>query len=84
MKTNVFLAIGIRIIILFLVAIFSTYIPIYLNNTIPSFLGDINGECGVRHCWFNIMMILLFLLSLVNVIVGTIKTIRKNYDVSKW
>lgn len=85
MKINVFIGIGIRIIILFMVAILATYVPVYLNRLAPDFLGDApNGDYGVRHYWFTIMMILLFLLSLVNFIISTVKIILRNYDTSNW
>ena len=84
MKTNVFLGIGLRIIALFTIAMLGTFLPETLNRNHPHFFNDHDGYFGARHIWFNIMMTLLFILSAINVIVGIIKVIQKNYDTAKW
>lgn len=98
MKTKVFFAIAIRIVMLFSVAIAFSFIP----ENIRGLLGDtphicpqdkIYHSCGTidpqwdwggRHHWFYWMGVLLFLLSLANVVIGIINVVRKNYDTSKW
>ena len=94
MKTNVFLGIGLRIVILFTVGMFMTYLPEHLTE----FFGDTIHKCetstcwktdgeaiwGSRHYWYNTMMILLFLLALLNVIFSIKNLVNKNYDTTKW
>lgn len=96
MKTNVFLGISIRIIALFSIAILATFIPEHLRD----FFGDIPHVCshefcyhsgpddgwdwGTRHYWFFWMCIVLFLLSLVNLIVSTVNIIKRNYETKNW
>ena len=84
MKTKVFLGIGIRIIIVFSVGMFWTYIPEYLFDFFGDKIVVIDGvedvEWGVRHCWYNIMMILLFLLSLINAVIQCVKLVERNYN----
>ena len=88
MKTTVFLGIGLRIIILFTIGMFMTYLP----ENLTEFFGDKmvtntwgkSLEWGVRHYWYAIMMGLLFTLSLVNVVLSVIQLVNKNYDTSKW
>ena len=90
MKTNVFLHIAIRIIILFTIGMFMTFVPELLRD----FFGDTPHVCtrkfcneqfdidwnwGKRHYWYNTMMMLLFMLGLVNVVVSIIKILNKNY-----
>ena len=83
MKTNVFLGIGLRIVILFTIGMFMTYVPEHLTG----FFGDkmvTNSygkylEWGNRHYWYAVMMFLLFVLALVNVILSVIGLINKNY-----
>lgn len=84
MKTNVFLGIGLRIVILFTVGMFMTYLPEHLTE----FFGDTINErgrldWGARHYWYNIMMVLLFILALVNVVFSIIGLVKKNYDTTK-
>jgi hypothetical protein len=88
MKTNVFLGIAWRIVLLFLVAMMSTFIAPMMRD----FLGDTycpTRNCGqtdeewvwgARHYWLQAMCVVLFLLSLVNVIVATVRIINKNYN----
>jgi hypothetical protein len=88
MKTNVFLGIGLRIIILFTVGMFMTYLP----NELTEFFGDEIvhtsygqiEEWGARHYWYNTMMFLLFILSLINVIISIVKLVNKNYNTDNW
>jgi len=88
MKTNVFLGIGLRIVILFTVGMFMTYLPEHLteffgDKMVTKSYGDVL-EWGARHYWYNTMIILLFLLALVNVIFSIINLVNKNYDTTKW
>lgn len=94
MKTNVFLGIGLRIIILFTVTMFMTYIPEHLTG----FFGDYMSEpevrswgttkselvWGARHYWYNVMIIILFILALLNVVLSIRQLLNKNYDTTKW
>lgn len=93
MKTNVFLGIAIRIIILCLVGMAWTYVPEHLAD----FFGDqpctykfgcgfdrSDIEWGARHYWYWWMMFLLFLLSLINAVLQIIKLVNTNYDTKKW
>ena len=100
MKTNVYLGIAFRIILLFTVASLATYLPEQLRD----YFGDVpfksyvegtrgvyeyrvtgDGEIdenwvwGARHYWYFWMMILLFILSVLNVIIGIGKLINKHY-----
>ena len=90
MKKEVYFGIAIRIIILFSVAILMTYVPEHLHgffgDTIdptdvrgrPGFIHD-GWDWGSRHYWFWWMMCLLFILSLINVIAGSISLLIKHY-----
>lgn len=88
MKTNVYLGIAIRIVILFAIAIFGTFFQEWINKANPDFFNDIKGnygvEWGIRHIWYNIGLGLLFTLSLINVVVGSVKLIKNNYDTKNW
>lgn len=91
MKTNVFLNIGIRIIILFLLGMMFSFLP----NELRGFFGDIPHICkdsycshsgiddsfdwGARHYWYFWMMICLFILSLINFIVSVCNLLIKEY-----
>ena len=83
MKTKVFLGIAARIVILFTVAIFYTFIPECLHN----FFGDhwekgMYGETyewGIRHFWFAVGTEFLFILSLINLIMSCSKLVSKEY-----
>lgn len=93
MKTQVYFGIAIRIIILFTIGSLMTFVPDHLRaffgDTVHvcdtgwhshGFFGiDKSYEWGARHYWYFWMMVLLFLLSLVNVIVGIIKLVNKHY-----
>jgi len=96
MKIKVFYSIAIRIIILFTIAIFSTFIPDYLRE----FFGDTLHECGerctrycanyntpdklydwgARHYWYATMTTTLFTLALASVILSIMDILKKNYD----
>ena len=85
MKTKVYLGIGIRIIVLFSIGMFWSYITEHLTD----FFGDKiistpygeKVELGVRHYWYSVMMALLFCLSLLNVAMQCVKLVNDNYDV---
>ena len=88
MKTNVYLGIGIRIIVLFSIGMFWSYIPEQLteffgDKTVMTTYGE-KVEWGVRHYWYTVMMVLLFCLSLLNVIVQCVKIVKNNYDTENW
>lgn len=84
MKTNVYLGIGIRIIILFSIAIFGTFFGDWINAINPDFFNDNpNGDYGMRHVWYSIGIGLLFILSLANVVIGSLKLIWENYPNTK-
>lgn len=98
MKTNVFLIIFIKIIIVFTLFILGTLV---LENC-KDFFGDyeeihnhsitcdehcsilIDIKIGARHVWFSIGSVLIILLGFINLIVGIITVIQKNYDTSTW
>lgn len=88
MKNKVYLGIAIRIVILFSLAMFSTYVSENLRGffgdvklSIPSTLGmDKNWDWGSRHYWYFYMMICLFLLSVANLVVYVVTVIKKEYD----
>ncbi len=85
MKQRLYYEIAARIVLLFLIAMLSTYIP-----EIPQlklFFGDSfipNGEhtyehteWGVRHYWFFWIMMFLFILSLINTVASVYNLVRK-------
>lgn len=90
MKNEVYFGIVWRIVLLFSFAILGTFI-----SDMPqmrTFFGDIPKErtpfsielddywdWGVRHHWYFWMMLILFLVSVVNVIVGIDALIKKYY-----
>jgi len=92
MKTNVYLGIAVRIIILFTLGMLWTYIPEQLRD----FFGDIKlsrpntqgmdkwYEWGARHIWYAVMMFLLFMLSLINVIMQIRLLILNNYELEEY
>jgi len=91
MKHKVFFGIGIRIIILFTLGMFFTFIPEHLRN----FFGDILREeprggidsmyiWGARHYWYFWMMASLCALAFFNLTISIITLINKNYNTSKW
>ena len=88
MKTNVYLGIAIRIIVLCLFAMAITFITpelrtffgdVYVPNGISDEGIDKYWDWGARHYWYFWTMIFLFLLSLINVIMQIVKIIEKNY-----
>lgn len=88
MKTNVFFGIGLRIIILFTVGMFMTFVPEHLTDffgdkMVTKSYGEVL-EWGTRHYWYMTMMVSLFLLALVNVILSIVNLLNKNYDTTGW
>ena len=88
MKTTLFLNIATRIIVLFVVAMFGTYIPDYLRDFFGDHFekGGRYGDeqvlvWGIRHWMYVIMMTLLFLLSLASLMVSILDMIKKEYKV---
>ena len=92
MKYQVYFGIALRIICLFGVGFLMTYV----NPAIADFLGDhpctkpsgCGGEFGNRsiewtasHYWYSWCLAFLFILSLVNVVIGSIKLIGKHYTI---
>jgi len=95
MKTNVYLHIAIRIIIMGALGMLFTYIPDQLRD----FFGDVlhkhttdcNPYCrigsgidspwtwGIRHYWYYWTVFLLFILSIINVIISIVNKINRNY-----
>ncbi len=88
MKYQVYFAIAIRIIVLFGIGFMWTFI----TPAISKVFGDSpclskNGcgfdggiiSWGTAHYWYWWCMFLLFILSLVNVIVGIVKAVNKHY-----
>lgn len=84
MKINVLVGITLRIIILFAIGIIGTYIPEHLKWFFKDVYKGESVEWSARHCFFQTMMVLLFILSCVNFIIGCRKIIIKNYDITKW
>lgn len=90
MKPKMYFGIAIRIVLLFTIAIFATLIPEQLRD----FFGDTwnkgdkfnnpHWEWGIRHYWFNWMGVLLFLLSILNLVIYIVSTVKKNYDTHNW
>jgi hypothetical protein len=88
MKTQVYFGIAWRITVLISIGLFHTFVPEYLHD----FFGDeyvektswagitfCEWEWGARHYWYTTGMVLLFLLSLVNVIMTIVNLVNKNY-----
>lgn len=91
MKTVVYLGIALRIIILFGTGMAVSY----MNPHLHQFLGDKPHVCqtewcshsnatdgyewGTPHYWYNALCVLLFLLSLVNVILSVRNLILNHY-----
>ena len=80
MKTNVFLGLGIRIIVLFGMGFFMTYV----NDEMTEFFGDTYNSFGhviwsPRHMWYFWGMFSLFILSAVNAVMSAIELVNKNY-----
>ena len=90
MKYQVYFGIAIRIIILFAVG----FIWSYSNPALQDFLGDTpcplgicGGEFGDKHIewkpahyWYSWCMFFLFILSLINAIIGSVNLITKHYS----
>ncbi len=86
MKNQVYIGIAIRIILLCGIAMATTFIPEHLRE----FFGDVydgkfhsvideGWDWGPRHGWWLFMMLLLFILSLINCIIGSINLVLKYY-----
>lgn len=93
MKTKVYLNILLRIVVLFAIGFFGTFIPEQLRD----FFGDTRlpaGQyCGAtdtswvwgkRHYWYHAMGIVLFIFSLVHFIASAVNIIKKNYNTKNW
>lgn len=92
MKTKVYLAIAVRLIILFGVGMMVTFITPHMRE----FFGDVPNvskkdfgvdsawDWGARHYWYFWLMVFLFILSLINFVMSVINIIEKNYDTKKW
>ena len=79
MKTQLYLGIALRIIIFFLVVMLMTFIPDHLRgffgdtelaNGYQSGIVDRHWDWGVRHYWYGLMCLCLFILSAVNVMMS--------------
>ncbi len=93
MKTQVYLGIVVRIIILILIGMFSTYLPDNLRDFFGDTpcLPDAEGNTyhcggidtqylwGSRHYWYFWGMLILFLVSIINMIWSIINLIEKHY-----
>lgn len=89
MKTNVFLGIALRIIILFITGMAVTYVNPYLSKFlgdyyIKDYLDNWKLEWSNLHYWYQAMMIALFLLSLINVVASIVRLVKRNYDTTNW
>lgn len=95
MKTNVYLGIALRIIILFTVGSLMTFLPEILRPFFgdTKFIPEVHGmwtkteigsidtawNWGARHYWYFWMMVILFLLSAANTIISIANLLIKNY-----
>jgi uncharacterized protein YjeT (DUF2065 family) len=89
MKTNVFLHIAIRIIILCTIGMLMTFIPEHLRDFFGDTIdtsdnpfrdkGTVYWNWGARHYWYYWMMVFLFILSIINFFMSIVKVINKNY-----
>ena len=90
MKNQVFFGIAIRIVILFTIGFLGTFIPEQMRDVFgdtlhvckPDYCNhgfsiDEEYDWGARHYWWFWMCILLFILSLVNVVTQSIKLVKK-------
>lgn len=81
MKHQVYFGIAWRIMALCLLGMIHSYLPDHLRE----FFGDVYNErygwweWGVRHDWYTVMMLMLFILSLVNAIISVRKLVLKHY-----
>ena len=91
MKTVVYLNIAVRIIILVLIGMALTYIPEHLRTFFgdkaynpPLTYGiDPCWNWGTRHYWYEVGVILLFILTLINAIWSVANLITKHYPENK-
>ena len=93
MKMKVYFGIAIRIVMLFSMGMLVSLASPMLHD----FFGDVKlkkvvhgafindgYDWSASHYWFFWMCVVLFLLSVINVIVSIVRLLRKNYDTSKW
>lgn len=88
MKNQVYFGIAIRIIILFCIGMFATFLPEHLRDFFGdhrlsnSFDGgtDVTWSWGKRHYWYYWMMVFLFILSLINFVLQIVRLINKHYS----
>lgn len=91
MKTKVFLAIAIRVILVFVIPMFLTF----LTEELRGFFGDVpcsNNGCqhgfnidsewdwGARHYWYWWCGFFLWGLAVINCIVSVAQIVNKNYN----
>lgn len=85
MKHNVYFGLLLRIVILFTIGICGTYIPSLLPNTFfddkvtKSAYGYEYIQWGARHYWYFFGAVSIFILSLVNCVMSSIRIIQKEY-----
>jgi len=86
MKTNVYIGIGLRIIVLCAVGMLATFLPDPLREFFGDIQNDYNSDIidrgynwGTRHYWYFWMMFFLFILSVINVVMGILALVAKNY-----
>lgn len=95
MKTNIFLNIALRIILIFGIGILMSFVHehlrVFLGDTkfVPYNNGyflkdetgaiDVKWEWGARHYWYFWMCVCLFALSLINAVLSIVKLIEKEY-----
>lgn len=83
MKANVYFGIMWRIVLLFVFPVAYSFVDTNkLFNEIPNDYGEM--EWSYTHCWVNALLIILFLLSLANLVVSIVKLIKQHYDTTKW
>lgn len=88
MKHVVYFSIAIRLILLFSVAIFMSFIPEHLRDFFGDTLVPVNEQFGLdpeynwgaRHYWYFWLMVLLFVLPIVNLGLSIKNILEKHYD----
>jgi len=87
MKNKVYFGVILRILLLFGIGIFGSYLPEHLRNFFGDKLVDpINNmgidrswDWGVRHYWYFTMIITIFLWSLINFFISSFNILKKEY-----